>query len=430
MSVKFAHIADAHLGYEQYHWSWRVDDFTKVFKEAILKAVDEKVDFILIVGDLFQKSNPAPQIIKDAIEILTIPKKENIPIFAVEGNHDKTTRDVSIYDVLESLGLIYTVGIKKRRVESEYQESIKIASNWYLVKGIFRDIEIFGIKYLTRAYLEKFLPYLNGNGNSILMLHQSVKEVADVFNVQGYELSLSELPKNHLYYALGHIHRFCLREVNGVPLVYPGSLERYDSKEYSKRIVYDSELAFGKGQEKGFVIVNDFKPEFVNVKARDFIDILIKADSLEETLRRIEYILRYVNSQSIVKMKVISKAAINYSLIEEKLKSQGIKNICSIIFEVPDKEESIPEVKNAYDFLENDFERKLFDELKGKDISDAHLKTIISLIKNHFSICDDVDKPPKEQESEKFATATSRIKVKGTLNLLQFLKEDVSNKEA
>ncbi len=423
MSVKFAHIADAHLGYEQYHWSWRVDDFKRVFEEAIQKAVKEKVDFILIAGDLFQKSNPAPQIIKDVIEVLTIPKKEGIPIFAIEGNHDKTIRDVSIYDVLESLGLIYTVGLKKARVESKYQESIKISSNWYLVKGIFRDIEIFGIKYMTRAYLEKFLPYLGGNGNSILMLHQSIKEIADVSNIQGYELSLSELPKNHLYYALGHIHRFCMREVDGAPLVYPGSLERYDSKEYSKRVVYDSELAIGEGQRKGFIIANDFKPKFVGVGARDLIDIIIKADNFEEAMKKIECATRHVNSQSIVKMKVISRATINYSLVEEKLRSKGIKNICSVTFEIPDREGGMPEIKNVYDFLEDDFEIKLFNELKEKEMSDANLRNIVNFIKTRFDMHD--IKPLKEEEP----VEAGKIKMKGTLNLLQFLKKNVPNKE-
>jgi len=195
--LKFAHLADIHLGYEQYHQSWRADDFAKVFREAVQIAVNEKVDFAIIAGDLFHRSTPNPKTIKEAIDILSIFKENRISVFAIEGNHDKTIRDISIYHLLESLGLLYVLGLRKRKIEGEYVRSVKIG-NVYLVKGYFDGVEIIGDTHRTRWQLEKILPVLKPESDEcIIVLHQAVREVADV-DVE-YELTLSELPKATYY---------------------------------------------------------------------------------------------------------------------------------------------------------------------------------------------------------------------------------------
>ena len=86
--MKFAHIADAHLGREQFQQPFRYRDYLNAFRQAIEKSIDERVDFILLAGDLFHVSKPSPKAIRDAVEILNLAKRKNIPVFAIEGNHD------------------------------------------------------------------------------------------------------------------------------------------------------------------------------------------------------------------------------------------------------------------------------------------------------------------------------------------------------
>ncbi len=54
--MKFAHLADCHLG------SWKREELRKLNLESFRKAIDicieRKVDFVLIAGDLFDTAYP------------------------------------------------------------------------------------------------------------------------------------------------------------------------------------------------------------------------------------------------------------------------------------------------------------------------------------------------------------------------------------
>ena len=178
--MRFAHLADIHLGYEQYNQLWRAEDFAKAFRLAVERSLEENVDFAIIAGDLFHRSLPNPRTIKDAIDTLSLFKKEGIPVFAVEGNHDKTSRDISAYHLLESLGLLHVLGLRKNPVDGEYVRSVRI-QNVYLVKGVYEDVEILGDRHRSKWQLEKVLPILKPESDkSVLVLHQAVKEVVDI----------------------------------------------------------------------------------------------------------------------------------------------------------------------------------------------------------------------------------------------------------
>lgn len=88
MHFRFLHIADIHLGNKQYNESFRADDFARAFKEVIVRAIDEKVDFVLIAGDLFHKRAIDAITLENAYRWLDRLKQANIPCIAIEGNHE------------------------------------------------------------------------------------------------------------------------------------------------------------------------------------------------------------------------------------------------------------------------------------------------------------------------------------------------------
>ncbi|NJE04823.1 exonuclease SbcCD subunit D [Thermococcus sp. M36] len=341
--MRFAHISDVHLGREQFNQPFRYDDYVRVFREAIEKAVKERVDFILIAGDLFHVSRPSPKTIRDAVEILEIPKRKDIPVFAIEGNHDKTIRETSVFDLLEHLGLIHTVGLKREPRENEFQRSKKLSENRYLVWGQVGDVEIHGLRHHTRWQLIRndgavnVLKALFKGKKGILMLHQAVDYLAkDTPYQDAFDLKLNELPDGFSYYALGHIHvrRIAETAQTGLsgPIVYPGSLERTEIREASHIIRYSTRDKKPKVMEsregpKGFYIVEDFQPEFVEVDARPFYSIRVEGEGKAELREKVEETASLVprDAIAVITLEGTVKGGISLAEFNDLLKDSGIR---------------------------------------------------------------------------------------------------------
>ncbi len=92
-AFKFLHLSDTHLGKDQYGIAQRAHDFARSLAAALQHGVDEKVDFILIAGDFFDKKNPDSTAFIHAIQALGIPRQAKIPVFLIAGNHDKGYND-------------------------------------------------------------------------------------------------------------------------------------------------------------------------------------------------------------------------------------------------------------------------------------------------------------------------------------------------
>ncbi|MEM3477579.1 MAG: exonuclease SbcCD subunit D [Archaeoglobaceae archaeon] len=375
--MKFAHFADLHLGYEQYNLPWRAEDFATAFKNAVKIAISEKVDFAIIAGDLFHRSVPNPKTLNDAIEALSAFKENGIPVFAVEGNHDKSIREMSAYNLLENLGLLNVLGFRRERVESDNVTSVKV-ENVYLVKGVYKDVEIVGDKHRTKWQLEKFLPLMKPEGKSILVLHQSVKEVVDFLDIS-WDLTIDQLPEAK-YYALGHVHMHRERKIGDAYLVYPGSIERYDSREASSFFFYKDRLEVKNGESKGFCIVENFKPRFVEVETRDLYAISIDAEKRMEAEKKFFEVLNKLNSSAIAVVKIMCSEHMDSKKILELALSR-LRHA-----EINFKRREIEEISRFVSENEffSDFEMKLLDILREED--ETSIKSALDFIKERFSI--------------------------------------------
>ncbi len=86
---RFLHLADVHLGYDRYDSPERTEDFAHALMDALKKyAITPRVDFVLIAGDLFEHKNVLPATLDQAQACLEKLKQANIPVLAIEGNHD------------------------------------------------------------------------------------------------------------------------------------------------------------------------------------------------------------------------------------------------------------------------------------------------------------------------------------------------------
>jgi len=374
--MKFAHIADVHLGYEQYNQPWRAEDFAKAFKIIAEKAVESNVDFVVIAGDLFHRSLPSPRTIKDAIETLRIFRMENIPVFAVEGNHDKTSRDISAYHLLESLGLLNVLGLRRNPVRGENVETLRI-QNVYLVKGVVDDVEVLGDRHRSKWQLEKVLPLLKPQSDkSVLVLHQAVKEVVDIDLDMAYELTINDLP-NAGYYAFGHIHLPKIYEFDGRAIAYPGSVERYDLREASKIVRYRNELVLKEGIRKGFILVKNFRPEFVEIETRELYDVEIEDESVEGLEKKFLEVLGRADKEGLMVAKLKSSDTVDVRRLSE-VAAKRVR-YAEIRFERIFEEIEEVEIKQESEFF-TEFELKLLDLLRGEMDEDE----VYSLVVEHY----------------------------------------------
>jgi exonuclease SbcD len=88
--MKFLHIADIHLGCRRYNLEERTKDFYRAWMDAVERhAIPNRVDFVLICGDFFDRRNVDPQAMNHAMVGLKALKDAGIPVVAIEGNHDQ-----------------------------------------------------------------------------------------------------------------------------------------------------------------------------------------------------------------------------------------------------------------------------------------------------------------------------------------------------
>jgi DNA repair exonuclease SbcCD nuclease subunit len=344
--MKFLHISDTHLGYQQYGIKERVQDFFDVFKQALEIAKEEKVEFIIHTGDLFHTKRPDNEVLIQTIKLI---KDIKIPIYAIEGNHDKE-------------GHI--------RNSDSPLEILKEATQMKIVRSAMQvndSVSIFGIPHLSNYRLKmlsqegkpitKILEELYYNADvpkefTILMLHLEFKDTLPLAF-----LSHSDIPPMFDYVGIGHIHDRQEPIKDGDRyIVYPGSTEYTQILEKSNKMkgIYLVEL------EKNTVKNIEFKP----LNTRKIIKLRINNTSVEEV------------------EKILKEAA-------EKYENEEKKVILKLILE---KDESLKEYEKI--LLKKDIER-ILEQNKIKD-KFLHILKEEEIIKNITT-----EKDSEEKTSEK-----------------------------
>lgn len=221
-SFRYAHLADLHLG------SWRDpklrDLSTSTFLQAIDNCIEQKVDFILFAGDLFNTSLPSLDTLKIVTKKIKELQEHNIPLYVIPGSHDFSPSGKTMIDVLENAGLLKNVC--KGSINPETKElHLKFTIDEKTQTKITGILGKRGL--LDKIYYENLhLPNLETEpGYKIFMFHTTVTELLPTKLAMIESQPLSVFPKHFNYYAGGHIHHPTIHRSDSHPLItYTGAL--------------------------------------------------------------------------------------------------------------------------------------------------------------------------------------------------------------
>ena len=384
--VKFAHISDVHLG------GWKqqpMQDLNlKSFKLAIETCIKEKVEFVLIAGDLFDSAYPPIEILKETFSELRKLKESKIPCFIIAGSHDYSVSGKTFLDVLEKAGFC-------KNVENWEGSDDCIILNPFIYKGI----AIYGYPGKKSGLEIQDLRKIKLNDApgmfKIFMFHTTLDKAKGTLPIDS--ICAEELPKAD-YYALGHLHIDFQYE----NFVYPGPTFPNNFQELE-------DLEHG-----GFYIVNtdaleSLKKIELNVKNIEKFDIKVN-NSLTAT----EKIVSELNKRDIMDKIVLlrihgelengKQSDIKFAQIDEIAKQKGAYFILRNTHDLKEKElELVIEIKET-ESLEED----IIASYSKKYPSDFN--SLISELINTLSI--------EKQEDEKSVIFENRL-IEGAKKILK-----------
>lgn len=244
--MKILHTSDLHIG--KYIGTYDLKEDTEyVLNQVVDTAIKERVEVVLISGDVFDRPNPSEEAIKMYVSFLKELLDKNIKVIAISGNHDSGIR-LSAYK--EILGKGYFV-------EGEFNSPMRKVS----LSDEFGPVNFYLLPFFTPFIVKSNLKLEKGLENydlamdeiikrenidtsqrNIILAHQFVAGFkfggseedfsysnGDEKNVAGVGIISLDKFQNFDYVALGHIHK--PQKISRETIRYSGSLLKYKTSE-------------------------------------------------------------------------------------------------------------------------------------------------------------------------------------------------------
>lgn len=236
--MKFLHTADLHIGKKLFENSL-LEDQRHILQQIIEIACREKVDAVLIAGDVYDRAVPSTDAVELLDSFLTELVEKRITVIAISGNHDSPER-VSFADkILEHQGLHiaghYTQPLKTVTLQDEFGP-VTFVSMPFVKSAVTGNADSVSA---VRQMLEDFPEEVRKNHRYVLLTHFFVvgengeaPELSDSetdVNVGGLDSVPVSLFQGFSYVAMGHIHR--PQHIGTGNAYYSGSPLKYSFSE-------------------------------------------------------------------------------------------------------------------------------------------------------------------------------------------------------
>lgn len=212
--MKFIHTADWHIG-KKIHGFQLLKEQEEVYRQLVEVAVKEKVDAIVIAGDLYDRAVPPAEAVlllnKMLMELNIVQK---IPLLVVSGNHDSSTRLATGGPWYEFLNFHLVTKIE------DSLKSIVLGNTQFFLLPYFEPIDArlyFGDASLTthelaaKRVVEEMKKSFDPNYHQVLVAHLFVAgslrtDSETEVTVGGLDQVSASVFKEFDYVALGHLH--------------------------------------------------------------------------------------------------------------------------------------------------------------------------------------------------------------------------------
>ncbi len=383
--MKLLHTADWHIGRVLNGYSL-LEEQIDVVNQIIDIAIKENVDGIIIAGDLYDRSNPSSDAISTMNELLKKINIDNkIPIYAISGNHDGSTRlnfgsgwfkknnliiSTSIENALNPIEDEDTqifllpffdpmdIRVYLKNKKSKIEKIKKIKTNNEALHEIIKDIKEKFKKNKKHVLVTHFA--VTSNNKEIDLTSETISKVGGLSTISSSEFDGFD------YVALGHIHT-----KNASPnqyIVYSGNIIKFNSKE-------------AKTGDKGIYIVNIDKEKitkkFISIKPKR--DLIVLEKEWEELISEEYYDkIPIKNSLFAIKIKKFDRDLFIGRNIRAELESI-YTNIIELDYEYIIKENSINQIfqKNTnIEYSEEIVVNNFYKDITGKELSENQKKIV------------------------------------------------------
>ena len=243
--MKLMHLSDLHLGKLVLEQSM-IDDKKYILNQIIDIVKKEKVDIVLIAGDVYDKSIPTIEAVNLFSDFLTRLYKLKVLVFVISGNHDSKDR-LSFGNELFVDNGIYIEGIFNGNLRCE------------TINDKYGKLNIYMLPFIKPVEIKRFYPdeiidtyedaikcilkhsSINKSERNIVMVHQFVTSLGeDVIRSDSESISLGGIDnidvtlfKDFDYVAMGHIHG--PQKVGRETARYSGSPLKYSFSEVNQK---------------------------------------------------------------------------------------------------------------------------------------------------------------------------------------------------
>lgn len=246
LDMKILHTSDLHIG--KYIGTYDLKEDTEyVLNQVVDTAIKERVEVVLISGDVFDRPNPSEEAIKMYVSFLKALLDKNIKVIAISGNHDSGIRLSAYKDILGKGYFVegeFNSPMRKVSLNDEYGPvnfymlpfftPFIVKSNLKLEKGL-ENYDLAMDEIIKREDIDT-------SQRNIILAHQFVAGFkfggseedfsysnGDEKNVAGVGIISLDKFQNFDYVALGHIHK--PQKISRETIRYSGSLLKYKTSE-------------------------------------------------------------------------------------------------------------------------------------------------------------------------------------------------------